>query len=253
MPRLLRWYRRVLPWYFVWAPIAVALTEVDALASIYVPGTSTPINAFRYTDVAVHIAMGLGFLWLGVDRMVDARPARNRDALVSVIGLIALLAVGTQTRGGFLAALATLAVVVAFLPSGRRRRIALSGGVGLLAALALVLMLNLRIEGERRDVSVQQVAANLSSLTGDQSSEDLSGTVAWRQGFWQQVLDDLLGSRAWLTGLGFGEILPERYEVDVGNTNSETSTQPLRSVHNSHLTMLARSASPGSGCGCCSG
>ena len=240
VPRLLRWYRRVLPWYFVWAPIAVALTEVDALASIYVPGTSTPINAFRYTDVAVHIAMGLGFLWLGVDRMVDARPARNRDALVSVVGLIALLAVGTQTRGGFLAALATMAVVVVFLPSGRRRRIALSGGVGLLVALALVLMLNLRIEGERRDVSVQQVAANLSSLTGDQSSEDLSGTVAWRQGFWQQVLDDLLGSRAWLTGLGFGEILPERYEVDVGNTNSETSTQPLRNVHNSHLTMLAR-------------
>ena len=247
VPRLLRWYRRVLPWYFVWAPIAVALTEVDALASIYVPGTSTPINAFRYTDVAVHIAMGLGFLWLGVDRMVDARPARNRDALVSVVGLIALLAVGTQTRGGFLAALATMAVVIVFLPSGRRRRIALSGGVGLLVALALVLMLNLRIEGERRDVSVQQVAANLSSLTGDQSSEDLSGTVAWRQGFWQQVLDDLLGSRAWLTGLGFGEILPERYEVDVGNTNSETSTQPLRNVHNSHLTMLARMGFPGFG------
>ena len=40
VPRLLRWYRRVLPWYFAWAPIAVALTEVDALAAIYVPGTT---------------------------------------------------------------------------------------------------------------------------------------------------------------------------------------------------------------------
>ena len=102
VPRLLRWYRRVLPWYFAWAPVAMALTEVDALASVYVPGTSTPINVFRYTDVAVHIAMGLGFLWLGVDRMVNPRPARNRDALVSVVGLIALLVVGSQTRGGFL-------------------------------------------------------------------------------------------------------------------------------------------------------
>ena len=254
VPRLLRWYRRVLPWYFAWAPIAVALTEVDALAAIYVPGTTTLINAFRYTDVAVHVGLGLGFLWLGVDRMVGARPRQSRDALVSILGLVALLAVGSQTRGGFVAALATLAIVIAFLPSGRRRWIALSGTIGLLVTLGLILTLNLRIEGDRRDVSVQQVTANLSSLVGDQSDEDLAGTVEWRQGFWGQVLGDLLGSRAWLTGLGFGEILPARYEVDVGFTNSEESTtQPLRSVHNSHLTVLARTGFPASRCGCCSG
>jgi hypothetical protein len=245
VPRLLRWYRRVLPWYFAWAPVMVAMTEVDALGSVFVPGTGTPINSFRYTDIAVHVGMGLAFLWLGVDRLVGARPDRSRESLISVIGLVALLAVGSQSRGGFLAALAILAVAVAFLPSGQRRRIALSGTLGLLLALALVLALDLKIEGERRDVSLQQVAANLSSLAGDQSSDDLTGTVEWRQGFWRQVMDDLLGSRAWLTGLGFGEILPERYEVDVGNTNNETSAQPLRSVHNSHLTLLARIGFPG--------
>ena len=246
VPRLLRWYRRVLPWYFLWAPIAVALTEVEALATVYVPGSSTPINSFRYTDFAVQVALGLGFLWLGIDRMVGARPERSRDTLVSAVGLIALLAVSSQTRGGFLAALVTLAAVLAFLPSGRRRRIALSGTAGLMVALTLVLMLDLRIQGDRRDVSVQQVVSNLSSLTGDQSSEDLSGTVEWRESFWQQVLDDLLSSRAWLTGLGFGQILPERYEVNPGSTNSETSA-PLRSVHNSHLTILARVGLPGLG------
>jgi hypothetical protein len=247
LPRLLRWYRWALPWYFVWAPIAVALTEVDALASVYVPGTSTPVNAFRYTDVAVQVAMGLGFLWLGVDRMVGVRPERSRYLLASVVGLIALFAVGSQTRGGFLAGLATLGVVFAFLPSARRRRIALSGAVGLLVVLAVVMTLDLRIKGDRRDMSVQQVAENLSSLAGKESNDDLAGTVEWREGFWQQALDDLLSSRAWLTGLGFGEILPERYEVDVGNTNNDTSTQPLRSLHNSHLTLLARIGFPGFG------
>jgi hypothetical protein len=245
VPRLLRWYRRVLPWYFAWAPVMVALTEVDALASVFVPGTGTPINSFRYTDIAVHVGMGLAFLWLGVDRLMGGRPDRTRDMLISVVGLVALLAVGSQSRGGFLAAVTILAVAVAFLPSGQRRRIALSGTVGLVLALAVVLALDLKVEGERRDVSLQQVAANLSSLAGDQSSDDLTGTVEWRQGFWRQVLDDLLSSRAWLTGLGFGEILPERYEVDVGNTNNETSAQPLRSVHNSHLTLLARIGFPG--------
>jgi hypothetical protein len=247
VPRLLRWYRLVLPWYFAWAPIAVALTKVDALASVYMPGTTTAVNVYRYTDVAVHIAMGLAFLWLGVDRLVGARPERDREALISVVGLVALVVVGSQTRGGFLAALVTLAITLTFLPSGRRRRIALSAIAGLLLALALALTLNLKIEGDRRDVSVQQMLANLSSLAGDRSSEDLSGTVAWREGFWQQVLDDLLGSKAWLTGVGFGEILPERYEVDVGNTNNDTSAQPLRNVHNSHLTLLARVGFPGLG------
>ena len=135
----------------------------------------------------------------------------------------------------------------AFLPSARRRRIALSGAVGVLVVLAVVMTLDLRIKGDRRDMSVQQVAENLSSLAGKESNDDLAGTVEWRQGFWQQVLDDLLSSSAWLTGLGFGEILPERYEVDVGNTNNDTSTQPLRSLHNSHLTLLARIGFPGFG------
>ena len=103
-------------------------------------------------------------------------------------------------------------------------------------------------------MSVQQVTANLSSLVGDQSDEDLAGTVEWRQGFWGQVLGDLLGSRAWLTGLGFGEILPARYEVDVGFTNSEDE-------HHSHCAASTTRISPcwpvpgfpASRCGCCSG
>jgi hypothetical protein len=247
VPRMLRWYRRVLPWFLVWAPVPVVLSQIDGFASISMPGTSTPINSFRPNDYAVHIGIGLAFLWLGVDRMVGARPARSREVLISVVGLLALLVAGSQSRGGFLSAVAALTIPLAFLPSGRRRRIALSCACGLLAVLALAMTLNLRIEGERRDISVQQLTANLASLTGDESDEDLAGTVEWREGFWTQVLNDLLSSRAWLTGLGFGEILPERYEVDVGNTNRGPDAQPLRSVHNSHLTILARVGFPGFG------
>ena len=245
VPRMLGWYRRVLPWFLLWAPVPVVLSQIDGLASVSVPGTSTPINSFRPNDYAVHIGIGLAFLWLGVDRMVGARPRRSREALISVAGLLALLVAGSQSRGGFLSAVAALTITLVFLPSGRRRRIALSCTCGLLAVLALALTLNLRIEGERRDISVQQLTANLASLTGDESDEDLAGTVEWREGFWTQVLNDLLSSKAWLTGLGFGEILPERYEVDVGNTNRGPDAQPLRSVHNSHLTILARVGFPG--------
>jgi hypothetical protein len=247
VPRLLRWYRRILPWYFMWAPISVALIEVDALHSIYVPGTSTSINTFRANDVAVHAAMGVAFLWLGVDRMADARPARSRDSLLSVAGLLALLVAASQSRGGFLAGTATLTIAFACLPVGRRRRLVLSIVGGLLVVLTVVWTLDLRVHGERRDVSLEQVTANLASIAGSDENEELSGTVQWREGFWHQVVDDLFGSSAWLTGVGFGPILPERYEVDVGNTNNETSGQPLRNVHNSHLTILARVGFPGLG------
>ena len=247
VPRLLRWYRLVLPWYFLWAPIAVVLAEVDALAAISLPGTNTPINAFRINDIAVHLGLGLAFLWLGVDRLVEGYRPRVRDAWLSILGVLGLLIAASQSRGGFLAALGTAAVAFAYLPAGRRRRLVFSVTAGLLVVLTVVWTLDLRLQGERRDVSLQQLTANVASIAGSTDNEELSGTVQWREGFWEQVLNDLLSSQAWLNGIGFGPILPERYEVDVGNTNNNPDAQPLRSVHNSHLTILARVGFPGFG------
>jgi hypothetical protein len=247
VPRLLRWYRLVLPWYFLWAPFAIVLAQADGLAGISVPGTGTPINSFRFNDIAVHLGLGLAFLWLGVDRLIEGYRPRVRDAWLSVLGVLALLVAASQSRGGFLAALGTGAVAFAYLPAGRRRRLVFSVTAGLLIVLTVVWSLNLRLEGERRDVSLQQLTANLASIAGSSDNEELSGTVQWREGFWEQVLNDLLTSQAWLNGIGFGPILPERYEVDVGNTNNDPNVQPLRSVHNSHLTILARVGFPGFG------
>jgi hypothetical protein len=247
VPRLLRWYRRVLPWYFVWAPISVALVGVDALRSVYMPGTSVPVNSFKANDIAVQVAMGVAFLWLGVDRTVGSGPARSRELLLSVAGLFAMLVLASQTRGGFLAEVGIFGLAFAYLPVGRRRRLVLSGICGLLVVLTVVWALDLRVHRERRDLSLEQLTANLASITGSQENQELSGTVQWREQFWHQVVDDLLSSSAWATGLGFGPILPERYDVDVGATNNETSTQPLRNVHNSHLTILARVGFPGLG------
>jgi hypothetical protein len=247
VPRLLRWYRQALPWYFLWAPIALVLAQVDGLAAISVPGTDTPINSFRFNDIAVQLGLGLAFLWLGVDRLVAEGRQRRGDVWLSIVGVLGVLVAASQSRGGFLAAVGMVGIAFAYLPAGRRRRLAFSIGSGLLLMLTLVWALDLRLQGERRDVSLQQLTANLASIAGNDQSEELSGTVQWREGMWHQVLDDLLSSEAWLTGLGFGPILPERYEVDVGNTNNNPNAQPLRSVHNSHLTILARVGFPGLG------
>jgi O-antigen ligase len=242
LSRLLRWYRRVVPWFLLWAPIAVVVAQIDAFSAITIPDSDTPINAIKVNDIAVHVALAIGFLWLGGDRIAGGRSGRRWESLLAVIGILALLMSGSQNRGGLVAAGALLAIVLAYLPAGRQRRIVFSVACSLMVVIIPILLLNLRFQGERREVSLQQVEANISSIFGEGNSEDLSGTVEWRQGYWEQVLDDLLSSQRWLTGVGFGPILPDRYDIKAGVANPQ---QPLRNAHNSHLTILARTGIPG--------
>ncbi|HEX6677873.1 MAG TPA: O-antigen ligase family protein [Actinomycetes bacterium] len=246
LPQLLRWYRRALPWFLVWAPFAIVLHYVDSLSAVTVPGSDAPINSWKPQDLAIQVAAGVTYLWLGVHRVTGEQrrsPPRSETAL-TLLGILGVLLAGTQTRGGFLAAVLLLGIVVLYLTPGRQRRMVVPVGVGLVLMLVFALVLNLKLHGEVRDISVGQALANVSSITGQSSSDQLSGTVQWREGMWGQVITDLRTHGTWLTGIGFGVILPDRYNVDVGNTNNENSTAPLRSVHNSHLTLLARTGVP---------
>jgi hypothetical protein len=234
-PRLFRWYRRAVPWFLAWTPFAIVLAEVDALAAMTVPDSTTPINAFRSGDYAVHVAIAIAFPWLGLNRLAG-EPDRPRSELaLAVLAMLTLLMAGSQNRGGLAAALLLMAIVMLYLPGARRRRIILPVTASLLVVIAVVVMLDLRIPGQRRDVSVQQVMENITSVV-ESNDTDLAGTVEWRQQLWRQVIDDLLSSRAWFTGLGFGPILPERYNIPLDPDNPA----PLRNVHNSHLTIIAR-------------
>jgi hypothetical protein len=238
--RMLRWYRRVAPWFFVWTPFAIVLSQLGALSSVTIPDSATPVNAFRTGDYAVHVAIAIAFPWLGINRMAGLPPRPRAELALGVMAMTALLIAGSQNRGGLAAAMLLMAIVMFYLPTGRRRRIVLPVAASLLLVIATVVILDLRIPGQRRDVSVQQVALNVTSVVASDDQE-LSGTVDWRQKLWTQVIDDLTSSRAWLTGLGFGPILPERYDIELPQDDSE----PLRNVHNSHLTIMARVGFPG--------
>jgi O-antigen/teichoic acid export membrane protein len=243
-PRLLGWYRRVLPWFFVWAPFAIVLGQVDSLATITMPDSSTPINAFKPQEVALHVAFGIAYMWLGVGRLEGDRPPLRSEKLLTVLGVLTLLLAGSQTRGGFMSAVLMLGIVFLYLPAGRQRGIIVPLALGLAFVLAFAMLLDLRLHGQVREISVRQVTENIGSVFGEENNDQLSGTVEWRAGYWEEVLNDLETTGTWLTGIGFGPILPDRYDVDVGNTNNKESTQPLRNVHNSHLTILARGGAP---------
>jgi O-antigen/teichoic acid export membrane protein len=245
VPRLARWYRWVLPWFFLWAPFAIVLGQMPSLSTITMPDSTAPINSFKPQDVTVQVAFGIAFMWLDLGRLEGEPRRRIRgEKLLTIIGVLTILLGGTQTRGGFMSAVLLLAVVFLYLPAGRQQGILLPLVLGLSLMLAFALVLDLKLQGSVRDISVRQVTANIGSVFGHENNDQLSGTVEWRAGYWKEVLTDLRTSGTWLSGIGFGPILPDRYTVDVGNTNNVDSKTPLRNVHNSHLTILARAGVP---------
>jgi O-antigen/teichoic acid export membrane protein len=241
LPRLLGWYRRVLPAFLVWAPVAVLLSDVDGLSGIVVPGTDTPINSFKVGDFGVQIAMAVAFLWLdGAQARGERSRSPSRTTTLSLVGIVGLFVCLTQNRGGFLAGAVTLLVAAVYLPPGRRRRLALPLVGGLAALTLLIGLLNVRLPISEREVSLQQVTSNILSIVHRDSSQQLSGTVEWREQLWQRLRADMLASGAWRTGLGFGPVLGERYGV-----SDPSDPRPLRNVHNSHLTVFARTGAVG--------
>jgi MYXO-CTERM domain-containing protein len=235
VPRLVGWYGRALPAFLVWAPIAVVLSQVNALSDVRVPGTSAAINSFKPGDIAVQIAAGIGFLALGVDRATGRHRTTRATVVLSVIGLMGLLVCGSQTRGGLVAGVSTLVICVAVLPAARRGRLALPVLSAMVAVVLVVLVFDLQVHVRGRDVSVQTVAANVVSIVQRDKDPELAGTVEWRQELWNRMRNDMLASGAWRTGLGFGPALGARYGVNGG-----PGEPPLRNVHNSHLGVFAR-------------
>lgn len=236
LPWLLVWYRRVLPVFFVWAPVAVVANRLAGDAAPSMPGTDVGMLAFKPGDLAVHTAIGLAFLWL-VDTP-ETEPARRRRHVLTAVGVFGLLVAASQNRGGLLAAGVVLVFVLA--ASGARR--ALLGAVATTVAVvfAVALVADVRIDTPGREVSAAQLAANVTGLVGGSgggSAEGLEGTVDWRLSYWGQVTGDALSGQHGAWGVGFGPNLADRYDYQVAEDDAQSR---LRNVHNSHLTLLAR-------------
>ncbi len=228
--RVLGAYRRALPWFLLWAPVAVALDRGFSDAVPNVPDSDTSLFSFKPGDFAVHAALAIAFLWLADERPRGRVPSRVR--VLTALGLVGVFVAGSQNRGGLLAALTILLITMVFLRE--RGQLVYAAVFTLGALLAVALVLDLRVNLGAREVSAQQMLANAQSLLGAEEDHDLTGTVAWRLELWGAVFDDVAYGDLFVTGWGFGPNLGELYGV------AGEGEQPLRSPHNSHLNVLAR-------------
>jgi O-antigen ligase len=214
-----------------WSLVAVILNKASLGGRLgpIVPGSpAIPLWSHKVGNLAVHAVTALAFLWL-----VPSLAGRYRQLIIG-LGIVVLLVVATQNRGGLVAALAALAVL--FLLSSRRAGLIAALVTTVAAVLVLGWSLNVHVKGEHdRTVSVSQLTENVGSLTGhSQADKNLQATAAWRNELWTSVIHKIRDEHKVVTGLGFGPDIAK----ELGFQGQATET--LRSPHNSHLDVFAR-------------
>jgi hypothetical protein len=229
---VVRLYHAFLPWF---VPALTVLFPISFHLRPYLPrypGTDVPVISIDPGAVSVHMAGAAVFAIAGFYR---ARPA-----------WIAALAAGTVvagaiTRGGLLAFV--IPVTIALLAQGRWRSlatVAVAGSFLLAAAYTFESAAGLdEPAGDERSLSAHQLVKNVGSIFGARDPV-LENSRVWRLAWWKQIVDDTVyGDRFW-TGRGFGLNL-----ALAGGYSDPRETEPLRSPHNAHMTILARAGVPG--------
>jgi hypothetical protein len=229
VPRWAGYYRRFIPWLLALSPLSLALAKATNRLPPIVPGSNISFWDHKAGNIAVQLTIALAFLWL-----VPGANRRTR-AFMSVFATLLLLAVATQTRAGFLAALAGLGLVWVFATRRGRLALVLISTIGLLFAIAWGA--NLQVTGtQNRKISVDQLVQNVKSLRGGGSEArgHLSSNVEFRDKLWSGVIKKVRKEKRVLTGLGSGPNIA----ASLGFQGQQADQ--LRSPHNSHLDVFAR-------------
>lgn len=189
------------------------------------PGTTFGLVALRNGEVMVQAAGIAAFVLLGL-----------RRGVAPLMMLAPIMAIAFATSRG--ATLAFLLALLVCLTMGRERQ----RGWAIIAGLLLFALLLLavasvvmpQLPSATRTLSVDQFVSNLLSIFGASSSVDLLGTAQWRIYWWDVLMSDAMSARYFLDGKGYGPNL-----TDI--VGAEYDVENLRSPHNFHLNILARS------------
>jgi hypothetical protein len=235
-------YSRLLPWFLVFTPMSWALARLFSGFVPTVPGTNVPWLALKPGDMAVHYA-GIGsFLLLQLHRSPILSKDSYRlpsDCILWFLWLVCFLIVSSVNRAGFLSIIIGGSIVFLIRPGRSVRQVAMLLAVAIPFTLAIIsydVSINL---GGNRSISIEQIIANVQSISGDSERNELSGSREWRLRWWDAIIDYTFRGPYFWTGKGYGINLAD---ADGFQVSAEGA---LRSPHNGHLTILARSGVPG--------
>lgn len=217
--------------YVVSAELLVRAFFRDSLPALH--DGAVPLISLKPGDVLVHLAA----LFAGVAGGIIARPS---PAWWLAFALCFLLT-ATVGRAGLAAFLAASAFILAQCYRSRQLWRVAAAFTVMLALLGGTTMASGALEGkhESRDYSLTQIGRNVASLFTDGHEWGLEGTKRYRLEWWERIIGYTFGGEYFLTGKGFGINLADDDGFQVRDDAS------LRSPHNVHLTVLARTGVPG--------
>jgi O-Antigen ligase len=198
-----------------------------------------PIVDLGVTMVGTHLAGTMVFALIGY---------RKVSFLWVLVWMATLALVAATNRGATLAVIMPVAFAMLVLGRFRLMVTTVVAAICIFAAL-FVVEVTFGEEGEdyspgnswERPVSAHQIIENAKSIIG-QSTQRIEGTKEWRLMWWEIIINDTIYGPNFWTGRGFGINLAD---ADGFAATGSNPRPPLRSPHNSHITVLARAGVPG--------
>lgn len=227
---MLRAYRRFAMPFLLIMPAIWLMQQLAREAIPTWPWANVEMIHAKGGDVLVHLG---GVAALAIVGLFPSPSLLWPAILLANVGLAGVVNRGGMVSFGF-------ACLVAFWHFPRSPWLQRLIVVGIMM-LAVMLVAEPRLEGgsKRRQISFEQLSANVMSIVGDVRTSDLDDTKQWRLEWWTKIVQyTIAGPYRW-TGKGFGINLADDDGFQVNQDGS------LRSPHNGHLTMLARGGVPG--------
>jgi O-antigen ligase len=190
-----------------------------------------PIFQVKLGDVCVHIA--------GVYAFLIALGSLSRlNAWVAALLLCLNLGINLQGRAGIVAFGATILLCFVLRPTHHR---GLKVLFILLSAVFVLWFTGVRFaKYDAREISFDGLVDSMLSVVGKGQVGDVAheGSRTWRLKWWSDIIDRTVNGPKFLTGDGFGINLAKSYGY-------QDADPELRSPHNGHMTVLARTGVPG--------
>ncbi|KQT88369.1 O-antigen ligase family protein [Aurantimonas sp. Leaf443] len=227
--------RRAAPFFTVYGFLSAFLYTVPKALDGVIPqwpGSGAPMMQLRGGEVATHLGAAIVFSILGL---------RRSSLLWMAFAFAGFVAISAQSRGGMLAILVPAVLCMAL--SGRIRP-AVYACLFVLPVVSVLYAVDLEIPlgSDYRTVRVGQLIDNSLSIVGSSGDEMLDGTKKWRLQWWDKIIAYTVYGEGYWTGRGFGINLAA---VDGFAGTGRFDGPPLRSPHNAHMTILARTGVPG--------
>lgn len=239
--RVLDWFGRWFPWFVYWAPVAFVAKVVLDGALPNVPGSEVSLLTVKAADLSVHLAGAGAFMLLGLHKVhpISRLKSYRGDFVLWTVWFVGFAVMASKTRGGMLAVLAALFIVFVLRRTKQWPRLVIGAVVASLMSIVVLELAGSTLSIGERKISLDQVFLNAISVVSAPAESGLATTTKWRLDWWGKVIGyTFYGEYVW-TGKGFGINLADSdgFQVEF--------ERPLRSPHNGHLTVLARSGVPG--------